>query len=173
MNPSARSGREITFTLLEMRAPIALQTPRPFRSGMLARLQDPTVSFYRYLLDTVGRSRMWPERRALPDDEIAALLADEGVEVTLLSIGGVPAGFFELDRRRSGEVTLAGLGLVPEFTGRRLGRYLLAAAVHAAWAHRPEIVRAETSELDDPRALLLLQWAGFSPVGTERRVVPG
>jgi GNAT superfamily N-acetyltransferase len=139
---------------------------------MLVRLQEPTVSFYRYLLDTVGRGRMWPDRRAESDEQLAGLLAEEHRHVTVLSIGGVPAGFFELEGRQAGVVVLERIGLVPEFTGRGLGRYLLAAAVEAAWALEPDMVRTETTELDDPRSLLLLQWAGFDPVGSERRTVP-
>jgi GNAT superfamily N-acetyltransferase len=173
-DPGAPSGshREISVTHFEMRSRVPLQVTRPFRTGMLVRLLEPTVSFYRYLLDTVSRGRMWPEVRALADTEISDLLDGESRSVTVLSIGGVPAGFFELDAR-GGEVALERIGLVPEFTGRGLGRFLLAAAVEAAWDLDPEVVVTETSELDDPRSLLLLQWAGFIPVGSETRVVPG
>jgi GNAT superfamily N-acetyltransferase len=164
---------EANATLLEMRERQIVAVTPPFETGMLMRLREPTVSFYRYLLETAGRGRMWTERRALGDPELEALLADEGIEVTVLSIGGVPAGFFELDARTPGAVILAGIGLIPEFTGRGLGRYLLAAAVDGAWTHDPEVVRTETTDLDDPRALLLLQWAGFRPVGTARRPVVG
>ncbi len=139
---------------------------------MMIQLREPTVSFYRYLLEQVGRGRMWPERRALSDEEIGELFADGQVTVTVLSIGGVPAGFFELDRREAGVIELARVGLVPEFTGRGLGRYLLAAAVEAAWDEDPEVVIAETTDRHDPRSLLLFQWAGFEPVGTTVRKVP-
>jgi GNAT superfamily N-acetyltransferase len=149
---------------LEMRARPSLQAPRPFRAGMLLQLRDPTVSFYRYLLQAVGRGRLWSERLGRPDAELAAHLGDDRREVWLLSIGGVPAGFYEIDRTHSEVVVLAGAGLVPEFRGRGLGRYLLAAAVEAAWESDPAVVRVEVPDIDDPRALLLLQWAGFRAV---------
>ena len=154
-------------TRLEMRARPALQAARPFRSGMLVQLRLPTVSFYRYLLEAVGRGRLWPERLARPDEELAAHLRDDRREVWLLSIGGVPAGFFELDRTSPGAVVLEAAGLVPEFRGRGLGRYLLASAVEAAWEGDPAVVRAEVAAVDDPRALLLFQWAGFRPVAPD------
>jgi GNAT superfamily N-acetyltransferase len=107
----------------------------------------------------------------MSDDAIARVLADEAVGVTVLSVGGVPAGFFELDGRTAGEIALARIGLIPEFRGRGLARYLVVAAVDAAWSLEPDLVWTETSDRDDPRALLLLQWAGFDPVGTELRRV--
>ena len=150
----------------EMRHRVTLQAPRPFRTGMLVRLREPTVSFYRYLLETVGRGRLWAPRRRASDEEIAAEISDDAVNVTVLYLGGVPAGFFEVDARRGSEVRVERVGIVPEFEGRGLAKYLLAAAVDAAWDLDPDVVAAETSHLDDPRSLLLLQWAGFSPVGS-------
>jgi len=167
-----RGTAELTVTLLESRHRPSLQVPRPFESGIMMQLREPTVPFYRFLLDQVGRGRMWPERRAMTDEEIGGILGSEQVSVTVLSIGGVPAGFFELDRREDGIIVLARVGLVPEFTGRGFGRYLLAAAVEAAWDEDPEVVRAETTDRHDPRSLLLFQWAGFEPVGTTVRKVP-
>ncbi len=159
-------------TRLESRSRPSLQVVRPFDAGMMIRLREPTVSFYRYLLDTVGRRRTWPERRAMSDEDLAELLSSDGVTVTVLFLGGVPAGFFELDLREPGAVMLARIGVVPEFAGRGLGRYLLTAAVEAAWDEDPRVVHAETTDRDDPRSLLLFQWAGFDPVGTEVRAVP-
>ena len=167
-----RGTTDLTVTVLESRHRPQLQVARPFETGMMIQLREPTVSYYRFLIDQVGRGRMWPERRAMTDEEIAEILASEQVSITVLSIGGVPAGFFELDRRESGVIVLARVGLVSEFTGRGLGRFLLAAAVEAAWDEDPEVVRAEATDRHDPRSLLLFQWAGFEPVGTTIRKVP-
>ena len=149
---------------LEMRSRPSLQPARPFRTGMLVQLRNPTISFYRYLLGAVGRDRLWSEILALPDDALEERLGDERREVWLLSVGGVPAGFFEIDRSVADVVILVAAGLVPEFRGRGLGRYLLAAAVDAAWESDPDLVRVEVADVDDPRALLLFQWAGFRAV---------
>ena len=61
---------------------------------------------------------------------------------------------------------LTRLGLFPEFRGRHLGKWFLGLAVEAAWDFRPERVWTSVSDADDPRAILLYQWAGFIPYET-------
>ena len=158
-------------TYLEMREHPRLQTRGPQRGGMLLRLDEPAVAFYRYL-----HGRMAGGGEGLPgigDADLAAQLLDPDRDVFVLYLGGAPAGFFELDRRGSGEVRLTRLGLLPEFRGRHLGKWFLGLAVEAAWDYRPERVWTSVGEADDPRAILLYQWAGFVPYETTREGGPG
>ena len=69
---------------------------------------------------------------ATDDDELRAIIRDPLVEIYVLYLGGVPAGYVELDRRVKAEIELVYLGLSPEFTGRGLGRYPLDWAIHTA-----------------------------------------
>lgn len=154
-------------THLEMREHPRLQTRGPQRGGMLLRLEEPSVPFYRYLNERMGGE---PDRlRGLSEADLTARLTDPALDVFVLYLGCAPAGFFELDRRREDEVRLARLGLFPEFRGRRLGKWLLGFAVDAAWDYRPDRVWTSVTDRDDPRALLLCQWAGFIPYETTRR----
>ena len=129
---------ETTVTYLEMRE----QPSRPTVAAPMGKLailhaDAPPVSFYRYLYDTVGAPWNWTDRRMIGDDALRAVIHDPLVEIYVLYVGGVPAGYAELDKRVDREVELAYLGLIPEFSGRGLGSYLLDWAVHAAWAHKP------------------------------------
>ena len=90
------------------------------------------------------------------------------VDVFVLFVGGAPAGFFELDRSEEDEVEVVQVGLVPEFQGRGLGKYVVATAVETAWDDEPARVWASTDADDDPRGLLLYQWAGFTAYETLR-----
>lgn len=159
---------EVIVTYLEMGSRPSLAVTRPHRSGMLLRLELPTVSFYRYLYELVGGPWGWHDRLDLPDDELLAIITDPAVEIFVLYHGGAPAGFFELDRREPGEIELAHFGLAPEWIGRGYGKPLLAAAIEAAWDHEPERVWVRSSSRDHPRGLLTYQWAGFVPYRTER-----
>ena len=155
---------ETTVTYLEMREqPVRPTTPRPSGFGKLAlmRAEKPTLSFYRYLYGAVGNSLNWTDRLLLDDDELRAIVHDPMVEIYVLYLGGVPAGYVELDRRTDGEIELVYMGLSPEFMGRGLGRYLLDWAIHTAWSHAPKRLWLHTCSLDDPRALPLYQRAGF------------
>jgi GNAT superfamily N-acetyltransferase len=149
-------------TYLEMTAAPAeppLPAPRADLEVRLAR--QPTRSFYRYLYDAIGRDWTWVARRLLSDRELERILADPAVEVNVMWVAGVPAGFAELDRRRPPEVELAYFGLLPEFIGRGLGRWLLDWTVHHAWRRRPRRLWAHTCDLDHPGALAVYQNAGF------------
>ena len=162
---------ELITTYLEMRERPKLQVQGPHRGGMLLRLEEPSVTFYRYLYETIGGSYLWRERSGRRDDELTGLMLDPLLDVVVFFLGGAPAGFFELDRSTPGEIRLVHFGLVPEFRGRGLGRWLLAYAIDMAWDHDPGRVWATITNVDDPRALLTYQWAGFAAVETRRETV--
>jgi GNAT superfamily N-acetyltransferase len=164
---------EVITTHLEMRSRPSISLTRPHRSGMLLRLDPPTVAFYRYLYRSVGEAWGWRERTAMSDEELEAIISDPKVEVFVLYMGGVPAGFFELDRRVDGEVELAHFGLLPEFLERGLAKHLLASAVDAAWDHEPKRLWVRSTSLEHPRGVLIYQWAGFEPYESTVEQVDG
>src|SRR3954463_4320022 len=94
----------------------------PPREGLVVvHARRPTVSYYRFLYDAVGRDYDWTSRKKLSDAELAALLNDPRLEVHVLTADGAPAGFAELDRRTEGEIELVQFGLLPAFIGQGLG----------------------------------------------------
>jgi GNAT superfamily N-acetyltransferase len=169
--PDADGKLDVAITYLEQTERPSQPAPHPptGQRAALMRAENPTVSFYRYLYNTVGAPWLWWERRALDDAALARIIQDERVEVYVLYVDGVPAGFGELDRRGAAAVNLALMGLIPEFRGRGLGRYLLSSVLDIAWSEDPEKVTVNTCTLDDPRALPLYQRLGFSPVSREER----
>jgi GNAT superfamily N-acetyltransferase len=78
-----------------------------------------------------------------------------------LYVSGAPAGFFELDTAVSRETKLCYFGLIPEFIGRRLGPYLLQAAIDRAWSRPIDRFWLTTSTFDHPKALQVYQQSGF------------
>jgi GNAT superfamily N-acetyltransferase len=153
---------ESVITYLEMRSPPA-QPPRPAPRPDLEirRAWRPTVSFYRYLYSAVGGPWSWTDRRRLNDAALAAILNDPLVEVNVLWLAGVPAGYAELDRRAPPDIEIGYFGLMPEFIGQGLGGYLLDWTIHHAWRARPRRLWLHTCDLDHPRALGFYQHAGF------------
>ncbi|MDX1710024.1 MAG: GNAT family acetyltransferase [Rhodovibrionaceae bacterium] len=164
---------DVTITYLEMHQPPRGQLPHPPAAVRLAlmRAKKPPVRFYRYLYDSVGEAWLWMDRRKLSDRELTKIIHDDRVEIYVAYADGVPAGFAEIDRRTEGVVELAYFGMMPEFIGKRLGHYLLAWAVDAAWRSHPQKVTVNTCTLDHPKALPLYQKVGFRPVGQEHKVV--
>jgi GNAT superfamily N-acetyltransferase len=159
----------VTITFLEMTERPAhphLSPPQGLNCTLL-RLREPSVRFYRYLYDTVGEPWLWFERRAMVDEELARIVQDERIEIYVLNVDGEPAGFAEFDRRFPPDIELVYFGLMPDFIGKGLGRYLLTWAIDTAWNHAPERLWVNTNTLDHPKALPLYQRCGFRPFKQE------
>lgn len=162
--PIAADGQIRTqITTLEMRVPPVGSVGAEPAGALLLRAADPPVDFYRYLYDRVGGPWLWYERRAMSDPALLALISDPKIELHVLYINGIPAGYGELDCRREDEVELAYFGLMPEFVGRRMGPWLLRQIVDRAWLHRPARVWVNTNSLDHPSALRTYKRVGFVP----------
>ena len=138
---------------------------------MLMRAEQPSAGFYRYLYDAVGRDFLWVDRKKLRDKKLLAAIHAEGVDIWVLYVAGVPAGYFEIAAREGSTVELQYLGLIPQFHGRGLGKWLMAEAIRACWAQKPEKVVVETCTLDGPAALPLYQRMGFVPVARKEKVL--
>jgi GNAT superfamily N-acetyltransferase len=168
---NAPANAEVVITYLQMFArPAGLVVEPPEENLTMVRATPPTVSFYRYLYDTVGGGWQWRERRAMSDETLAAIVQHPLVETHVLYASGTPAGYAELDRRKADEIELAYFGLIPDFIGRGLGAYLLNWTVDRAWSYAPRRFWVHTCTLDHPRALPNYMRAGFEPYKTEPKV---
>lgn len=161
----------VTITHLEMLAPPLRPAPVPRPEAAIVQAQRPTVSFYRYLYNTVGAAWNWIDRRKLTDAALAEIIQHPQVEVHVLYVSGVPAGYAELDFRRMPEVELAYFGLLPEFLSRGWGSYLLEEIILRVWQRRPVRFWLHTCTLDHPQALAFYQKAGFVPCRRETAMV--
>lgn len=163
---------EMIVTYLEMEAaPTSPTPPAPAAKMALLRAESPPVSFYRYLYNTVGEDWMWYQRRLLNDDELAAIIHAPGVEIYVLYVHGVPAGYSELDLRKELDINLSKLGMAPEFRARGFGRYLLRWTIDQAWTREPRRLLVDTCNYDDPRALIMYQRNGFNVTHQETPLI--
>ena len=157
------------ITYLEMfERPTGPRPPLPAGKLALIQAEECPVSFYRYLYETVGTPWLWFERRLLSDADLAAEIGRPTTEIFVLHVGGVPAGYFELNVAAD-ETELNYFGLVPDFIGRGLGPFLLQAAIDRAWSRPIERFWVHTCTFDHPKALPLYQRLGFV-VYARRRV---
>lgn len=163
----------VDVTFLRMEQPPREPAPESPPGAEVMRVARPSVPFYRYLYDTVGRDWVWWLRRTVPDEEIAALLARPEVSIHVLYQGGEPAGFYELERRGGDAGTnLSYFGLLPHALGRGLGAALLRHSIDTAWSEKPRAYTVNTCTADHPRALPNYVAAGFKVLRTMREVWP-
>jgi len=162
----------VVTTYMEARIPPRDPSPPPpaLRLAVM-RADSISVPFYRYLYNTVGAPWAWYERRRMTDDDLASIVRHPEVDIFVLYVGGEPAGYAELDRRRMPEIELAYFGLMPHFIGRGLGPWFFHWTVDAAWTHNPARVWVHTCNLDHPKAFALYQRAGFSPYHQETKLI--
>lgn len=152
---------DVIVFYLEMRVPPERSVPAPRDNLSVIHARMPTVSYYRFLYDTVGSEYNWLSRRKLSDDELAAIIHDPLDELHVLHVDGTPAGFAELDRRQPKEIELVQFGLMPEFIGQGLGKWFLQWTIDKAWSYGPDRFWLHTCTLDHPAALPLYKKAGF------------
>lgn len=168
---------ETTVTFLKMSAPPARFPPMPSAPRLaLMKVENIPLHFYRYLYDSVGGDWLWVERLGLDDAALTRAVRRESIQVTVLYADGAPGGFYELDFARPGSVNLSYFGLMPEWTGRRIGPWMLGCAIRDGFAHSAREMTLNTCTFDHPAALPLYQKLGFEPVRQEPRklaVPPG
>ncbi len=153
--------RHTTF-YLQMFARTQRVVPPPRDGLSVLHAKKPTVAYYGWLYDTVGREYHWISRTKLSDAELLAIIHDPRVEVHVLMVAGVSAGFAELDRRVDGEIELTQFGLMREFIGQGLGKYFIQWAIDRAWSYNPRRFWLHTDTQDHPAALPNYLKAGFS-----------
>jgi GNAT superfamily N-acetyltransferase len=153
---------KIKTTFLQMFARPERVVP-PSRNGLeVVHAKKPTLGYYRFLYDAVGKDWDWSSRNKLSDATLTAIIHDPRDEIHVLMVEGVPAGFVELDRRILGEVEISQFGLTPEFIGQGLGRYFLQWAIDKAWSYGPKRLWLHTDTQDHPAALPNYLKRGFA-----------
>lgn len=164
--------RETTVTHLDMHAEPRLPTvATPPGKFALMRVEKPPVHFYRYLYNTIGRDYFWVSRRNLSDEALCTIIHNDDVEIYVLWLNGAPVGFTEIDFRMMPDADLCFLGIMPEFIGKGIGRFLLCEAIRIAWSRGPERLTVQTCTLDHPRALRLYQRHGFNAYAQSSAVI--
>lgn len=157
----------VTVTYLQMFSRPARVVPPPRDDLAVIHAKQPTIGYYRYLYDAVGRDWNWQSRKRLSDADLTAIIHDPRNEVHVLHVDGVPAGFAELDRRTEDEIELVQFGLMREFIGQGLGRYFIHWTVDRAWSYGPERLWLHTCTEDHPAAIPNYLKAGFQVYKSE------
>jgi GNAT superfamily N-acetyltransferase len=152
---------DVTVYYLEMLTPSERTVPAPRGGLTVLHVQQPSVPYYRFLYDAVGKDYNWLSRRKLSDDELASVIQDPLNEVHVLYVDGSPAGFAELDRHEADEVELVQFGLMSDFIGHGLGKWFLQRTIDKVWSYGPTRFWLHTCTLDHSAAVPTYKKAGF------------
>ena len=154
----------VKTTYLELRSAEGIVSARRPADATLVRAEIPSPDLNRFFYTAVGSDWFWRDRLPWAWSDWHRHLARPGYETWYATVRGTPAGYFELDGTAPPDVEIAYFGLLPEFTGRGLGGWLLEQAArrgfegYAAGGGR---VWVHTCTLDGPTALANYLARGF------------
>jgi GNAT superfamily N-acetyltransferase len=163
VEPVVRISVVVTFLRMD-RAPT---TPGPaLPPGSRVRLEPYcSEATYRHLYNTVGAHYVWWLRRAMSDQQLAALLRNPAVSIHVLyDAEDRLDGFYELDATPWPTVNLSYFGLMPHAVGRGMGLAFVRHAVDEVWRRGARAMTVNTCTADHPRALPMYLRAGFRQV---------
>ena len=168
--PCQKVRVEATTTYVEMTDPAALRVTRqPAGAALdLRRAEIASPELNRFLYTAVGGEWNWRDKLSWNHQRWQEFISRPGFQTWVLNESGTPAGYFELNKDDSGDVEIVSFGLLPRFIGRRIGGYLLTAAVECAWAMDTRRVWLHTWSLDHPSALPNYLARGFTVFREER-----
>ncbi|MEP7364413.1 MAG: GNAT family N-acetyltransferase [Acidobacteriota bacterium] len=149
-------------TWLEMREPPKAGEGLP-EGVALIHDPEPEVSWYCRIFREIGEPWLWFGRLEMSAEELGKILTAKGIEVYRLETGGDTIGLLEMDRRHPEEVEITYFGLVPGWTGRGVGKALMAEALRQAWTPGTGRVWLHTCSFDHPGAVSFYQKCGFRP----------
>jgi ribosomal protein S18 acetylase RimI-like enzyme len=159
----------ITTYYLEMLDPRDLKPKRSWRSDVAMVCVDPPMpELNRFFYTSAGADWYWHDRLPWTYQKWHDYLNRPELETWMLTVKGVPAGYYELELQSNeshlpdgGErpgvggphVEIAYFGLLPQFVGVGLGGHLLTSAIERGFAMGAKRVWVHTCTLDHPQAL--------------------
>ncbi|BAY07729.1 GNAT family N-acetyltransferase [Calothrix sp. NIES-2098] len=153
---------EVKTWYLEMLDPKYLHPSDPGNYELrIEQAKIPSPEFSRFLYSSVGGNYFWSDRLSWNYERWQNYLNRKEVETWVAYISGTPAGYIELEKQPEDNVEVAYFGILPQFTGQRLGGHLLSVGVKRAWEMRAKRVWVHTCSLDSPHALANYQARGF------------
>lgn len=161
--PPGKIAASVTFLDMDQR-PDWLEKANTSRSVQLVAAPKISTTQYRELFRAIGENWLWTSRLILNDDELSSIIHSPDTYIYLIEVDGEIAGLSELKQVNPSTVEIAFFGLRPEFTGRKIGRNVMALTLEKAWKESTRKVCLQTCNFDHPAALGFYQKCGFQPV---------
>ena len=118
-------------------------------------LVDPVdFQLNKFFYKNIGKSHNWVDRLVWSEKQWIEYVSDSKVETYVLKAKGDFAGYFELiSHFEANEVEIAYLGLLAEYQNKKLGSFILSAAIKNSFLKKPKRVWVHTCSLDHKNAL--------------------
>ena len=147
--------KEIERNYLEINSLEDLNETNILSEDYSIKLVEPRdFQLNKFFYKNVGKNHHWIDRLIWTDQQWSNYTSDNKVKTYILKNKDDLAGYFELILHKDKkEVEIAYLGLLEEYYNKKLGSYLLSAAIRNSFSDKIKRVWVHTCSLDHQNAL--------------------
>ena len=143
-------SKKVERNYLEINSIDELNEPHNLSPDFIIELIQPDdFKLNKFFYKNIGKSHHWVDRLVWSEKQWLDYVSDKKVKTYILKDGDELAGYFELILHTDkNEVEIAYLGLLEEYQNKKLGSYLLSAAIKNSFKEKPKRVWVHTCSLD-------------------------
>jgi len=148
-------SKKVERNYLEINFIKDLKETSNFPENHSINLVDPVdFQLNKFFYKNIGKNHHWVDRLVWTEKQWINYVSDKNVKTYVLKNEKDLAGYFELIlHQEKDEVEIAYLGLLKEYQNKKLGSYLLSAAIKNSFLDNPKKVWVHTCSLDHKNAL--------------------
>ena len=148
-------SKKVERNYLEINFIKDLKETSNFPENYSINLVDPVdFQLNKFFYKNIGKNHHWVDRLVWTEKQWINYVSDKNVKTYVLKNEKDLAGYFELIlHQEKDEVEIAYLGLLKEYQNKKLGSYLLSAAIKNSFLNNPKRVWVHTCSLDHKNAL--------------------
>ena len=146
---------EVKRNYLEINSPHDLKEGEQPSEDYKVNLIEPIdFQLNKFFYKNIGKSHNWVDRLVWTEKQWIEYVSNSKVETYVLKAKSDFAGYFELILHlEANEVEIAYLGLLAEYQNKKLGSFILSAAIKNSFLKKPKRVWVHTCSLDHKNAL--------------------
>ncbi len=148
-------SKKVERNYLEINFIKDLKETSNFPENHSINLVDPVdFQLNKFFYKNIGKNHHWVDRLVWTEKQWISYVSDKNVKTYVFKNEKDLAGYFELIlHQEKDEVEIAYLGLLKEYQNKKLGSYLLSAAIKNSFLDNPKRVWVHTCSLDHKNAL--------------------
>ena len=131
-----------------------IETINPSNEYIIELIDPPNFQLNKFFYKNIGKNHRWVDRLVWNEKDWIKYTSNESVKTYILKKKGNLVGYFELLYHvEKNETEIAYFGLLEEFQNKKLGSYLLSAAIKKSFLYKSKRVWVHTCSLDHKNAL--------------------
>ena len=131
-----------------------IETINPSNEYIIELIDPPNFQLNKFFYKNIGKNHRWVDRLVWNEKDWIKYTSNENIKTYILKKKGDLVGYFELLYHvEKNETEIAYFGLLEEFQNKKLGSYLLSAAIKKSFLYKSKRVWVHTCSLDHKNAL--------------------